>query len=428
MNNLRSNKDEPRRIVVLHPFPTSWEFIVDANELGFEVWTTSTEGLHLPERVSSKIRRVLNNSVYEAEAIAAEIGTDTNVALFYPGSEMAVLSAAKLSELFHLPGNPPEAALSSRYKDVMRLAFQKITPENNPRFAIIKERLDLKKAASQVGFPAVFKRTDFAGSYGVKLVRNIKELEEYYNEQSALTKLPYGQAIRHVYLLEEYISGQEFSVESVTIGGVTTVLGVTKKTTGPEPYFIEVKHEFPAQFFGVPIEQVNELKRLAKQVTEGLGFKFCVSHFEARWDKKDNRPKIMEVASRTGGDYIPVLLKQTTGHYTWYPLLHYLLGSSEYGNGSQLNISGGASVQFLVAHQSGIMEGVDHLDEIRAHPAHVIDVITHDFDTPLIVNSSYTDRIGYFIGASNNIDELRTYQNLVSQARLLYRRIGEFNE
>lgn len=75
--------------------------------------TTSIEGLHLPERVASKISHILQSSVYEPEAIADEIGAGTDVMLFYPGSEMAVISAARLSELFRLPGNPPDVAFSS---------------------------------------------------------------------------------------------------------------------------------------------------------------------------------------------------------------------------------------------------------------------------------------------------------------------------
>lgn len=206
-----------QRIVVLHPFPTSWEFILDAHASGFEVWATRADGIRLPNRVKSKICRTLKSSLYKPEAIAEELGYDSNVVFFYPGSEMAVLAAAELSREFGLPGNSSAVAFNSRYKDAMREALNKIVPQHNPRFAVIRDGSDLKTAADEIGFPAVFKRTDFAGSLGVKRVNNVKELTSFFDEQVSLSELPFGQPIRPIYLLEEYITGPEFSVEAVTI-------------------------------------------------------------------------------------------------------------------------------------------------------------------------------------------------------------------
>ena len=76
--------------------------------------------------------------------------------------------------------------------------------------------------------------------------------------------------------------------------------------------------------------QLNEREeQLAKEVTEALGFYFCVSHFEVRWEEKVGKPIIMEVASRTGGDYIPSLLRAVLGYSTWKPLLDYIVSEDD---------------------------------------------------------------------------------------------------
>lgn len=407
------------RIVILHPFPTSWDFIKEVHKLGFEVWSTSTEGLHIPEDVFQCISRQLRGSVYEPDALAREIG-DAKISLFYPGSEMAVVSAAVLSKIFGLPGNSVETAIKSRYKDLMRQELERVAPNHIPKYAIITGRTDLTAAAAGIDFPAVFKRTDFAGSFGIKIVRNMQELEKYFDEQSAIKKLSYDQPVRPIYLLEEFIEGQEFSVESVTVDGVTTVLGVTKKTVAAEPYFVEAKHEFPAQFFGIPVSMVESLKKLAKEVTEAMGFQFCVSHFEAKWDNKANRPIVVEVASRTGGDNIPKLLKYVIGMHTWFPIVAHLLGKSAVN--SNLKFTGAASAQFAFLKGDGIFEGISNLEEIRAHPAHKLDLITGEIGEHLSPTFTYLDRVGCFIGYSSDVEVLKDYQCLASKAKVLVQR------
>ena len=147
------NNEKPK-IILLHPFPTSWEFIEEACELGFEIWATRDEEVKIPERVEALMSGYLKSSLYDSSAITAEIGKLSNVKFVYPGSDLAVVVAAELSSNLGLPGNSVEVARKTRYKDLMRAAAQKIAPECTPKYFLIENESDLKRAAEQAGFPS----------------------------------------------------------------------------------------------------------------------------------------------------------------------------------------------------------------------------------------------------------------------------------
>jgi len=314
------------KIIVLHPFPTSWGFIIDASRMGFEIWATDPAQLRLPDEIKDLIYGFLEKPLNNVMALSDEISNLSDIKMFYPGSEMAVVAAAELSEKFNLPGNPVGVARKTRYKDLMRNMLQEIVPENNPKFAIIYGESDLKKAAKNIGFPSVFKRTDFAGSYGISLVNDFRDLERCFGLQSSLSELPFGESNRRIFLLEELIVGQEYSIESMTFDGSSCIMGVTKKTTSLPPYFIETKHQFPAQLFGTSVDKINAMCDLANILYKSVEFSTCIGHLELRWDENIGKPVIIEIASRAGGGHIPDLLRESVGHAAWLPLLKCLRG------------------------------------------------------------------------------------------------------
>src|SRR5262249_35635724 len=96
-------------------------------------------------------------------------------------------------------------------------------------------------AALLEGFelPVVVKPTSLAGSRGVLLLRERAEL-------AAWGRLLDGYGYRGPVLVEEYLRGPEYSVETISVGGVHHVVGVTGKQLGAPPLFIEMGHVHPA--------------------------------------------------------------------------------------------------------------------------------------------------------------------------------------
>ena len=250
------------------------------------------------------------------------------------------------------------------------------------------------------------------------MVQNMVELKECFVEQASLSKLPLGEPIRPIYLLEEYIEGPEFSVETITIGGETHILGVTKKTTGPEPYFIEIKHEFPAEKFEVSEKQVGEMGVLAKRVTEAIGMQYCVGHFEVRWSEKENCPKIIEFSSRTGGGQIPRLIKLVAGMYPWRPLLDLFLTETKF-QFNKIKYNGIASALHVCAGSSGYFKGLRGVEEVKKDKSYVCSKCDVSLGQKIDLTNTYKDRIVYYIGHSSGIEEMRVYQKTVSSLKIM---------
>ena len=63
-------------------------------------------------------------------------------------------------------------------------------------------------------------------------------------------------------MVEERVRGFEVSVESMTLGGATTVVSVTDKLTTEPPYFVELGHSEPSR---LPVELKSAFAKLPRK-------------------------------------------------------------------------------------------------------------------------------------------------------------------
>ncbi|WFN57635.1 ATP-grasp domain-containing protein [Dickeya lacustris] len=110
-------------------------------------------------------------------------------------------------------------------------------------------------------------------------------------------------------LVQEYIPGQEFSVEALSISGRYFPWGVTMKFTTSGKARAETGHIFPA-----PISDIlrDKILGIAEKAALALGITNGISHTEIKLDK-NGEPRVIESCSRPAGDYIPRLVKLSTG-------------------------------------------------------------------------------------------------------------------
>lgn len=100
-------------------------------------------------------------------------------------------------------------------------------------------------------------------------------------------------------LIEEFIEGDEVSIESLTFRGKTHVVQVTDKQTSNPPYCVELCHAQPSKFEG---EMMDEIVRVVKLVMDSLRLDNCASHIELKIEKEE--VKVIEVGPRLAGGYI----------------------------------------------------------------------------------------------------------------------------
>ena len=213
-----------------------------------------------------------------------------------------------------------------------------------------------------LGYPLVLKPSDLASSAFVRIVRDGDALREAFQALEAFPMNFRGQRREPVFLLEEYLEGPELSVESVSAGGTTTVLGVTDKSVTGDPFFIEDGHMFPADLSDAEERRVTDC---VLDVLRAVGFDHGVAHTEVKLTP--DGPRIVEINPRLPGNYIVELVERVTGIDMLRTFVELALGkvpSPEMrGRGT-----GSAAVLFLVPDGAGTVRSLSGADEAARSP------------------------------------------------------------
>lgn len=251
-----------------------------------------------------------------------------------------------------------------RQKHLLRQAIDRARLPN-VRYRLVKTWEEAKIAAADISYPVVFKPVDLASSAFVKLVRTEDELRLAFNELASFPLNFRKQPRNPSCLLEEYLEGDEVSVESVSYGGRTTVIGVTDKSVTGEPYFIENGHMFPANLAG---GVQREVTKYVQDVLEAAGYGYGIGHTEVKLTK--NGPRVIEVNPRIAGNYIVELIERVTGINLLRVFVQLALGQEPSLTRTDMTAKS-AAIMFYVPRQGGKIEKITGEDRIKAD-SHVV--------------------------------------------------------
>lgn len=177
-----------------------------------------------------------------------------------------------------------------------------------PRFAIVTGADDAAAHADRIGYPVVVKPVDLCGGMLVTRADDETALRAALDHIAGFPVNARGQRRATEILIEECVRGPEFSVETVTARGVTTVLGVTDKTVTGTTAFIEAGHMFPAVLS--PGDHAA-LTTTARAAITALGLDDTVAHTEIVLTA--DGPRLIEVNPRPAGNRITELIRRVTG-------------------------------------------------------------------------------------------------------------------
>jgi argininosuccinate lyase len=110
------------------------------------------------------------------------------------------------------------------------------------------------------------------------------------------------------WLVEEYLTGPAFSVESVVTGGAARHLAICEKAPLSGPYFRELGHSMPPRLS--PDGQAR-LTELTGRAVAALEISDCVTHTEFKWTA--DGPRLLEVGARMGGGSIRQVVRHAAG-------------------------------------------------------------------------------------------------------------------
>ncbi|WP_374982529.1 acetyl-CoA carboxylase biotin carboxylase subunit family protein [Streptomyces fradiae] len=145
---------------------------------------------------------------------------------------------------------------------------------------------------ARAGTLVVAKPVGGTGSHAVTLLRAAEDLPEDRRNRATL--------------LERYVGGREFSVESISSGGRHTFLGIAEKRTEGEA-FVEVAHLMPPP--SLDAAGRRRVERAVAELLDAVGLADGPAHTEVKVE--GGRVTVIETHTRPGGDGIPDLVRLT---------------------------------------------------------------------------------------------------------------------
>ncbi len=220
-----------------------------------------------------------------------ELGDRVGIDAIVAADDAGVTIAAEASTRLGITANPPEAAMATRNKLLLRTALR--TAEIiQPSFAALGPGDDLDTVADDVGFPLVVKPLDRSASQGVIRANTSGELRRAVQTVRSIIGEPEATL-----LIESYVSGTEIAIEGILDGGELRSLATFDKPDTPEgPAFPETIFVTPSRLSS---EALSEAHTAAQRAVTALGLRQGPVHIELRVD--GTSAYIIEVAARSIG-------------------------------------------------------------------------------------------------------------------------------
>lgn len=214
--------------------------------------------------------------------------------------DIAIPSYAYATSKLGLPGMSIETSKKATDKFEMIKCFEKFEVPH-PKFQYISHE-SVDDFSLNIPYPVIIKPIDMAGSRGIYLVNNDKELKNSIIESSQISD-------NGNLLVEEYMEGPEVSVEMIVKNGNPYVIQITDKSTSGAPHFAEIGHIQPSQLSN---DIKNKIKTVAIAAAKSIGLVNSLAHAELKITNEG--PKMVEIGARSGGDGIAEqLIELSTG-------------------------------------------------------------------------------------------------------------------
>ena len=317
-------------------------------------------------------------------AVVEKYGID---AIVTAATDKPLVMMARIAERYGFPFYTVETAQWSTDKFQMKQRFL----EGGVPCA--KGRL--VKSVSEVKdfeYPVIIKPRDNSGSRGVKFCRSKEELEASMSEALEVSKLD-------TVLVEEFIEGPEYSIESLHHDGKSEVIQFTEKKTTEFPYNVELGHIQPAN---ISDENKQKIREIVEKIGKALNFENCPSHTELKINERGIF--VIETSPRLGGDYITSTLSPlSTGVNLEDELLKISLGEEISPTPKAVQYSG---VRFFSFEEGSVIKHAPNENFVKGWP-HVVDFVFNLVEGQKVNRiTSSLNRYGHLILTAGNRDAI----------------------
>jgi biotin carboxylase len=368
--------------------------ILRAKELGLRVAAVD----HNPEALGLQAADIVKVVDYsDVTAVLAAVRRLRIDGVLTISADRAVPVVAALAEALGLPGIGVETAHLMTHKVAMRRELADAgVPQ--PRFAALRTLSERRRAADEVGFPAVLKPANSGGQRGLFRVDSMDEIEAHLHE--ALAASPTGEAI-----LEEFVDGTELNAIVVARDGEAIPLTVSDRMRPAGIGFgVGWIHVYPPT---ITDARLAESERIAAHTVRALGLRTGIA-FAQLLAAPDGRVAVVECAAVPGGRMAD-LVRHAVGVDLGEVLIRMALGEELPDELVRPRFHQPLAIRFLTAQPGPLPVGrvtrIGSLEKVLAFPGVVA------ADTYLEVGETIrpvrleADRRGYVIAVAETSGE-----------------------
>ena len=372
-----------------------------AKELGFEVAVADYDKNAVGIKFADKFYNVSTIDADGVTAAAKDFGADGIMTL---ASDMPMRSVAKAAKTLGLSAVSEETAVNATDKGEMIKCFKKYDVPS-PWFYIAHTKEDFESLLGKIEYPCIMKPLDNSGSRGIILANSEKELVDGYSYSSSNSR---GAGV----IIEEYLKGDEISVEVMVSEGKAHILAVTDKTTTGHPHFVETGHCQQSKFTGEIRKQIEDV---ATKAVFSVGIDKGPAHVEMMVTEKG--PKMIELGARMGGDCITThLVPLSTGIDMVEATIRVACGevpdlAPKFDKGSAIryfSVSCGKIKEINNVEEAEKIEGVKEITFVKKVG-----------DETVEINSS-ADRVGFVIAqAESAVDAVKLCEKAIETIEII---------
>ncbi|WP_128895650.1 ATP-grasp domain-containing protein [Longirhabdus pacifica] len=348
------------------------------------------------EETGSRVITCNTNDVEQLKHVVETTVDRSHIAGIMTTSEFYLETVAYLASCFELCGNSLNSMKNVRNKYFTRqqLATSKV---KQPHFYALKHRTQINEALDKIGLPCIVKPVDDSGSNNVLYCETLQQVEKQVQHILSTTYNVRGQQNASVVLIEQFVAGDEYSVEMLSWQGETMVLGITKKYVSGFPYFVEAGHQFPAT---LALEQERHMIETVRQAIDAVGIENGATHTEVKWTEEGC--SIIEMNGRMAGGMIPELIHHTTGVDVLEQQIRcFLQGPTAHA----LRSNGVAGIRFIQPNQTGTLVSVKGVEAVEQMEGVKQVVVTAKLGKDIRTPQNAYDRIGYIIAHTDTASE-----------------------
>jgi biotin carboxylase len=252
--------------------------------------------------------RIVDCDVWDARGLVSAIAALPAQDAIFSNSDHLQTQTALAAAYFDVPGKDWRSAMRAKNKPLMRRRLAGMGIEH---VAATEIRPGDRHPVPGLAYPVVLKPAEGVASEDVILVRDRDELRE----QCALI---FARRPGEVLLAEQYLPGGLRTLETLSDGVTTWVLGGFRTSLSPLPFFIEERLTWDAAVPAAASEHVT-------RALAALGATFGACHTEYVL-AQGHPPTLIEVNDRLIGDHGDFLLSDLLGADLFERVLRLYLG------------------------------------------------------------------------------------------------------